>query len=94
MSTEAWLALKANTANHTLDVLHDDGLYRHLRMSTDDSFIWSWEIITWPGRLAIRGDIGRELVFTRVPDMFDFFRDPNYHDTVADGGLDLLLRRA
>lgn len=86
MSTEAWLAMKANTANHTLTVLHDDGLYRHLRMSAGNSIAFSWDIITWPGSLAIRGDIGRELVFTRHTDMLDFFRDPDYDVTVAGGG--------
>lgn len=86
MSTTAWLAMKANTADHTLTVLHDDGLYRHLRMSAGDSIAFSWDVITWPGSLAIRGDIGRELIFTRKTDMLDFFRDPDYDDTVAGGG--------
>ena len=87
MSTEAWLAMKNNIANHELTVLHDDGLYRHLRMSAGNSIAFSWDVITWPGGLAIRGDIGHELVFTRPKtDMLDFFRDPDHDDTVADGG--------
>jgi hypothetical protein len=68
------------TADHELTVVHDDGLYRHLRArSTKDgmrSFYW-FDVVTWPGSLVIRGDCGGYM-FTRTDDMFGFFR--------ADGG--------
>lgn len=67
-----------NTENHRLRILHDDGLYRHLRMQSDNEkgqpmAIWYWDIITWPGSLAIRGDVADGYIFTRDPDMLEFF---------------------
>lgn len=67
-----------NTENHRLRILHDDGLYRHLRMQSDNekgqpTVIWYWDIITWPGSLAIRGDVADGYIFTRDPDMLEFF---------------------
>jgi hypothetical protein len=62
------------TANHRMTVLHDDGLYRHLRFrAPENSFYW-FELITVPGSLTFRGD-GQSFVFARVEDMFEFFRD-------------------
>lgn len=62
-----------DTATHQLTILHDDGLYRHLRFrATDSSFYW-FDLITWPGKLAFVGD-GDGYVFSRVQDMFQFFR--------------------
>lgn len=67
-----------NTAGHHLKVLHDDGLYRHLRMCShyDDgapTSVWYWDIVTWPGSLAIRGDVADGYIFTRDTDMLQFF---------------------
>ena len=56
-----------------MDVIRDDGLHRHLRFHKDNSYYWSWQIITTPGRLIITGDLGT-FVFSRIPDMFAFFR--------------------
>ncbi len=61
-----------DTARHELTVLRDDGLYRHLRLRASRSFAW-FELVTWPGALTIRGDMG-SYTFSRDPDMFDFFR--------------------
>ncbi|MGI5144826.1 hypothetical protein ACQEVC_45665 [Plantactinospora sp. CA-294935] len=63
-----------DTADHTLTVLHDDGLYRHLRCAKPDSSFYWFEIITWPGSLVFRGDMDCAPVFSRVADMFAFFR--------------------
>jgi len=58
---------------HEMKILHDDGLYRHVRfMSPDHSSYW-FELITTPGTLVFRGD-GESFVFARDRDMFDFFR--------------------
>jgi hypothetical protein len=73
------------TANHRMTVLHDDGLYRHLRFQEHvwrpplaepqpTSFYW-FELITVPGSLTFRGD-GESFVFARLTDMFEFFRGP------------------
>src|ERR1700722_8964450 len=71
-----------------MTVLHDDGLYRHLRfirmVEQEDgsrkptSFYW-FDVITWPGCLTINGDM-ETFTFSRVTDMLEFFRghEPNY----------------
>lgn len=61
------------TAGHEMTVLHDDGLYRHLRFVNPESSCYWFEVVTWPGSLAIRGDVDG-LVFARITDMFEFFR--------------------
>lgn len=58
---------------HEMTVLRDDGLYRHLRLGRPQSSVYYFGIITWPGFLTIYGDMGT-LTFSRVPDMFRFFR--------------------
>jgi hypothetical protein len=63
-----------DTAKHEMTVLHDDGLYRHLRFMNPKSSEYWFEIVTWPGSLAMRGDVGDGYVFTRLNDMFEFFR--------------------
>lgn len=75
---------------HELTVKHDDGLYRHLLCKSPDSSIYWFEILTWPGSLALRGDIGEGFIFSRVPDMFEFFRgkhiNPTYWSEKLAGG--------
>ena len=63
-----------DVANHTMTVVRDDGVYRHLVFSNNGSFVYRFEIVTWPGYLAYTGDMGA-FVFTRVEDMFSFFRN-------------------
>lgn len=58
---------------HKLTILRDDGLYRHIRMARPNSGYESFNIITWPGYLCYTGDMGT-YVFTRIADMFEFFR--------------------
>lgn len=64
----------ANTAQHKMTVLHDDGLYRHLRFSSPSSELYWYEITTTPGQLVFSGD-GDSFVFRLAPDMFEMFRD-------------------
>jgi hypothetical protein len=59
---------------HKMTVLHDDGLYRHLRCVRPKSGLYWFDIVTWPGSLAIRGDLNAAYVFSRTTDMFEFFR--------------------
>lgn len=70
-----------DTAHHQMRVLHDDGVYRHVRFmhTTDEgrSSAYWFELVTWPGSLVFRGD-GQSFVFERVEDMFAFFRDGAY----------------
>lgn len=66
-----------DTANHVLTVLHDDGVYRHLRFGTPGgSSVYCFHLITYPGGLLYRGDMG-DFVFERTHDMLKFFRRPD-----------------
>lgn len=63
-----------------LTLVHDSGLHRYLTFRPrKGNFCW-FDIITSPGQLTIRGDMG-DFVFVREPDMLrDFFsRDVNPH---------------
>jgi hypothetical protein len=81
------------TARHEMQILHDDGLYRHLRFKTPAfGSIYSFDLITWPGCLTIRGDIKEAYTFVRLADMFEFFRrqriNPDYWSEKLDGDRD------
>lgn len=73
----------ADITGHTMTVAHDDGLYRHLRFRSPGPHGWlCWfDLITWPGNLTIRGDMGT-YAFARTDDMLAFFRgqyiNPSY----------------
>jgi hypothetical protein len=69
---------KADTAKHELTVLHEDGLYRHLRLQQPGTGHHWFDLITWPGSLAIKGDMG-SYTFSRDRDMLDFFRRSAYN---------------
>lgn len=76
---------KKDIAEHRMTVVRDDGLYRHLRFRRPGTGCYGFDIVTWPGYLAISGDMG-ESMFTRLDDMFEFFRQtPERHDNA--GGL-------
>lgn len=79
--TDAGERFQKAVAEHELTIIRDEGLYRHLRLSKPNSFAYGFHITTWPGYLAISGDIGC-YVFARLPDMFNFFRgdeiNPSY----------------
>lgn len=82
-----------DTKDHKMTVLHDDGLYRHLRFQQEvwrppllkplKSGCYWFDLITAPDMLVFRGD-GDSFVFHRDTDMFAFFRlsawkgQPNY----------------
>ncbi|WP_199031323.1 hypothetical protein [Ralstonia sp. ASV6] len=62
-----------DVAGHQMNIVRDDGVNRHLIFKKPGTSDYWFEILTWPGALAIRGDCGANM-FTRVVDMFDFFR--------------------
>jgi hypothetical protein len=66
-----------DVANHEMTVLMDNGLYRHLKVKQPGTYNQWFDIVTWPGFLAYTGDMGG-FVFTRIPDMFEFFRSNRY----------------
>ncbi len=64
----------ADVANHAMTVALDNGIYRHVRFrQPQNSNMW-FDLVTWPGVLTIHGDMGT-WTFSRVQDMFTFFRD-------------------
>lgn len=86
-----------DTAGHQMMVLHDDGLYRHLRFRTPQfGGILGFDLITWPGCLTIRGDMSEAYTFVRLPDMFQFSRrqrvNPQYWSEKLDGDRDRVMR--
>lgn len=60
---------------HQMSILHEDGLYRHIRFQKPGTSMWRFDLITWPGHLVITGDV-QDFHFARLPDMFEFFRSP------------------
>jgi len=62
-----------DTANHSMKVVSDDGVSRHLSFTDNGSSIYRFDLITWSGHLCFSGDCGT-YVFSRLEDMFDFFR--------------------
>lgn len=63
---------EVDTKEHTMEILKDDGLYRHLKFTKGGSQCYRFDIHTWPGYLCICQDMGT-YVFRRIPDMFKFF---------------------
>jgi hypothetical protein len=65
-------------------ILRDDGVNRHLRFRQPNTNIFMFEIVTWPGYLCYSGDMGC-YVFSRIDDMFQFFRADRQHMPLTDG---------
>lgn len=81
-----WRQFEANTCGHQLKVLHDDGLYKHLRMAQPGTSIWSWNLVTWPGYMTVVGDIGDGFTWHRELDMIAWADTwPRYGDFYGDG---------
>jgi len=57
--------------DYALRVIKDDGLYRHLAVRRPKDSFYSFQIATWPGHIAISGDLGC-LVLSREEDMLAF----------------------
>lgn len=77
----------ADTEHHDMEVLLDEGVYRHLLFRHAEwrpplldkqrrSMYW-FELVTVPGALMFNGD-GLSFTFRRVRDMFEFFRPGRY----------------
>jgi hypothetical protein len=62
-----------DVAEHKMEVLMDQGLHRHIRLSKPGSSCYYFDLVTGPGFLLFRGDMGT-FEFERIPDMFEFFR--------------------
>ncbi len=60
-------------AKHIATITHDTGLHRHIECREPGTYNRAFNITTWPGYLAITGDMS-SYVFCRLDDMFAFFR--------------------
>lgn len=65
---------KIDTSDHVMEVALDQGLYRHLRFRAPGTGMYWYDIITTPGQLTFRGDMGT-YVFSRSEDMLAFFEN-------------------
>jgi hypothetical protein len=63
-----------DAGTHTMEVLLDQGVHRHLEFRTNGSSVFYFGLVTWPDHLCVYGDMGT-FVFQRVEDMFTFFRN-------------------
>ncbi|MDV6347518.1 hypothetical protein R2083_08320 [Nitrosomonas sp. Is35] len=66
---------------HGIKIVRDDDIHRHVVFKNPGSSIYWFELITWPGTLCINGDCGT-YVFSRLNDMFQFFRQKNGDDSL------------
>lgn len=62
-----------DVVNHMMTVEMDNGVHRCLYFGRPGSGAYSFRVVTWPGHLYIGGDCD-DFVFTRLRDMFEFFR--------------------
>ncbi|OMI34470.1 hypothetical protein [Streptomyces sparsogenes] len=64
-----------DTAQHQMIVLHDDGLYRHLRFANPEyGNFGAFELITWPYNLVVKTGWTFHFDIDATEDMFDLFR--------------------
>lgn len=68
--------------NHEITIEQDDGVYRCILFKNPKSRAYHFRIVTWPGSLAITGDIG-SFIFSRERDMFGFFASGSGSDWAA-----------
>lgn len=59
--------------DHNIEIIRDDGVYRHVKARKPGTGCYGFDIITWPGWLCYTGDMG-SYTFQRLEDMFEFFR--------------------
>lgn len=75
-------------ARHAMTVLHEDGLYRHLRFEGDaDSPFgrYPFELITWPYNLVVKAGWTFHFDIDATPDMFDLFRKTAFSGEINPG---------
>ncbi len=63
----------AHVAKHEMTIEMDNGINRHIRFANPETINQSFQLTTWRDHLCFSGDMGT-FVFSRVEDMFRFFR--------------------
>lgn len=73
---------KFDVRNHRMTIEQDNGVFRCINFRAPGTSMYQFRLTTWPGHLAISGDLD-DFIFTRLRDMFDFFRHagPEYDKT-------------
>lgn len=74
--------------DHVIEVIRDDGVHRHIRFREPGTMCMHFDLITWPGYLCYTGDMGT-YVFSRLTDMFEFFRTDRDSPWLKSKGLTL-----
>lgn len=77
-------SFQRDTANHSMEVLQDDGVTKRLKFSRNGSSSYHFQLVTWPGYLCICGDMG-DYLFYRTRDMFEFFGGGTGEPTINPG---------
>ena len=72
-----------DVASHVMTIHRDEGVDRRVTFRRPETRCMSFELVTWPGVLAYTGDMG-SFMFTRLHDMFEFFRLPEYPARLPD----------
>lgn len=85
MSTITQESFLKDVAEHQMTVLHEDGVYRHVRFAKPGTSCMSFNLVTYPGHLVYSGDMGN-FVFERLRDMFEFFRTDREHGVGINPG--------
>lgn len=70
---EVAVRFPADVAQHVMAVEMDNGVHRCLSFKRPGSSAYAFRVVTWPGHLYIGGDCD-DFVFSRLTDMFTFFR--------------------
>lgn len=65
-----------NVVGHKMNIVAEYGIIRHIDFCIPGNINMSFQLTTWPQHLCISGDMGT-YVFSRVEDMFTFFRRNN-----------------
>ena len=73
-----------DAAQHEMTIIRDDGVHRHIQFKRPGTRCYQFDLITWPGYLCYTGDMGT-YVFTRLRDMFEFFRTDRNYMRLKDG---------
>lgn len=63
-----------DVAQHQTEIIRDEDMHRHARFRQAGTIVRNFDLITWPGHLCYTGDMGT-YVFSRIRDMFVFFRN-------------------
>lgn len=65
--------------NHKMKIISEDGINRHIQFMNDKSSNMYFNLTTFPGYLCFSGDMGC-YVFSRLEDMFQFFRSDRINE--------------